>query len=264
MEPAMQGAKRTRGQMDDKDAECCICFNAFEASGPRTKVCSFQCSGGERHATCRACDKTMYSRHTDKCPTCRAPRDVATSDAMHGGRSAPPPPEDAPVLLPGGWGGFGAGRMFFAVDSSGFDGVGAGDLGHGMVQGFARASAARHSRYLVPTAMPSDAFVFDAEDDTEADNVALVEDFISNAGGGTAFDQPGDDAVASAIIEEAVRHINADSGIQGALSALRNVAGVNLAGFTRLVSNRAGRPAVRRSERARSQPGPDTPVVHVE
>jgi ribosomal protein L37E len=38
--------------------------------GPRSKVQAFGCS----HATCRACDDSLFRRADDRCPMCRAPR----------------------------------------------------------------------------------------------------------------------------------------------------------------------------------------------
>lgn len=78
------------GVVNTAAAECPICMNEFGA-GPRTKVHPFHCVGIEKHAICRACDSTLYRRHDDRCPTCRAERDVATSDARHGGRSSGTP-----------------------------------------------------------------------------------------------------------------------------------------------------------------------------
>ena len=112
--------------------ECPICFEQLRFDGPRTVVRPFRCTDG-RHPICRACDSTMYRRHDDRCPTCRAERDVGASNARHGGRvSGVPfhlrtPDGDGPLagemwmlggihLVPSN-----TGPMWFPVDTSGFD-----------------------------------------------------------------------------------------------------------------------------------------------
>jgi hypothetical protein len=51
----------------------------------------------------------MYRRHDDRCPTCRAARDVGASDTQHGGRSA-----GTPVHLQSTE----PGVVFFPIDNS--------------------------------------------------------------------------------------------------------------------------------------------------
>jgi len=56
--------------------ECPVCLDAF-GSGPSTKVFPFACEHGA-HAICRKCDRTLFVRHDDRCPTCRAQRTGAS------------------------------------------------------------------------------------------------------------------------------------------------------------------------------------------
>lgn len=217
MEPT--ASKRT---FDQCDAEtCCVCFNAFEASGARTKVYNFTCGA---HSTCRACDRTLYERHADKCPTCRASRDVDASFTVHGARG--PAPINDSLAFFGGWGGHGGpARMFFATDTSGIDG--GVDFG-----GFRRAAALRHSRSIAP-----DPTAFFA-----GEQILVVDDDDSSTSTST------DDAVAAAIIEATARDIRNDVSLQAALGALCDVASTNLANFSRLVHRRP----IARVGRARS------------
>lgn len=189
--------------------ECPICFNVFETSGPRTKVRPFRCEGGQLHPICRACDCTMFKRHDDRCPTCRAARDVPTSDARYRGRS-PPPMREAPVLLPGGWGGVGAAQlMFFPIEPSMDAPAHRADLGSGLVHGFALAAQNRRSRAAQPIPV-----VISVDSDGDGDDVA------------TAPDTSGD-AILAAIL-------GGDNGqISAALEGLTNVADVPLAQFVR-------------------------------
>lgn len=89
--------------------ECPICFNEF-GRGARTVVCPFECND---HAICRACDATMYRRHDDRCPVCRAPRLVSAARARHGARAPGVPVHERDD---GGRQGFG--HMFFPIADS--------------------------------------------------------------------------------------------------------------------------------------------------
>lgn len=86
--------------MEEEEAECPVCMEAYEASGPRTKVRPFLCEDGIAHAVCSACDRTLYVRQDDRCPICRAGRS-GSSVARNGPRpiSLPPPMEIPSWLL---------------------------------------------------------------------------------------------------------------------------------------------------------------------
>lgn len=159
MFPASKRAKAGQGSEEappepEEPEECCVCFNEF-GSGPRTKVHSFDCNGGQLHAICRACDKTLFMRNDDKCPTCRAERSDASIAA--GGYRPAPPPRERPI--PAGFGGM----MFFPVDSDEPDlfmgMVPAGsDMGLALTSGFQNAVRNRNSRFAVshPALAPPD------------------------------------------------------------------------------------------------------------
>ena len=104
-------ASRKRVERDERDpCECPVCFEAFEATGPRTKVRSYLCEGGLAHVICSACDKTLYVRHDDRCPVCRAGRS-GTSVQRNGARPSPmslPVPMSLPMSA-GSYGGDGQG-----------------------------------------------------------------------------------------------------------------------------------------------------------
>ena len=59
-------------------AECPVCMETFTQFGPRSRVKAFGCS----HATCRACDDSLFRRADDRCPMCRSSRTDA-SRASH-------------------------------------------------------------------------------------------------------------------------------------------------------------------------------------
>ena len=192
-------------------AECPICMNAFGA-GPRTIVRPFRCVGTAKHAICRACDSTLYRRHDDRCPTCRAERDVATSDARHGGRE-----EGTPVHLrdadPMGIADVAAaavGTMFFPIDD-----------GYRVVSG------------------PSISILHppDAEDGAAANIVAHLLNSAGLSGPLPVLEftrvdgEPGDDAMIPEILYRAAAAIHGDPRMTAALEGLRNVASVPLGAF---------------------------------
>lgn len=110
-------ASRKRAEREEREpCECPVCFEEFEASGPRTKVRPFLCEGGIAHVICSACDKTLYVRHDDRCPVCRAGRS-GTSVQRNGARPSPmslPSPMGLPMGLPMGI--LGAGLMSGQAD----------------------------------------------------------------------------------------------------------------------------------------------------
>jgi len=77
-----------------------VCMEEFETSraAARTIVYPFACGGGDgiRHAICRTCDRSMFNRHGDACPICRAPR-LGSSIASLGQR---PPRERELAAVP--------------------------------------------------------------------------------------------------------------------------------------------------------------------
>ena len=76
-----------------------MCMETFEASGARAEVRPFLCQSGVAHSICSACDRTMYNRHDDRCPTCRASRS-GSSVQRNGPRPiALPPPMDGGLGL---------------------------------------------------------------------------------------------------------------------------------------------------------------------
>jgi len=97
-----------------QQGECPICMHEF-GSGPRTVVRPFHCTGGQAHGVCRACDSTLWRRIDDRCPVCRAPRDVAAAAARHGARE-----DGVPVHMRSNEGEMGAAQiatMFFPVEA---------------------------------------------------------------------------------------------------------------------------------------------------
>ena len=128
------------------EKECCVCFNEF-GSGLRTIVYPFECTGTVQHPICRGCDRNLFTRNDDKCPTCRADRSAESIAA--GGWRPPPAPREEPA--PAGFGGM----MFFPVDNDGepdlFIGTGpmvgpAADMALALSTGFQAAVRNRNSR----------------------------------------------------------------------------------------------------------------------
>lgn len=76
--------------MSEED-ECPVCMDPF-GTGPHTKVFPFGCKDGVRHAVCRKCDRTLFMRRDDRCPTCREPR--TTESTLAGGHRPMPLPSD--------------------------------------------------------------------------------------------------------------------------------------------------------------------------
>ena len=81
---------RKRERAEATVEECPVCMDPF-GSGPHTKVCPFECAGMP-HAVCRKCDRTLFLRHADQCPMCRAGRSDG-SFLSSGTRGPPPSPE---------------------------------------------------------------------------------------------------------------------------------------------------------------------------
>lgn len=237
MEP---DAGKSTTTSDESALSCCVCFNNFEASGDRTKMHAFEC-GRLRHATCLACDRTLWHRWDDTCPTCRAPRDVVAGHRLHGQRQIVP--GGGGNLLFGGWGGTAAAAIFFPTDTSGFDSASAFEaVDLASAHDFVRARETRVARMRPPD--PTRFF--------DAHFATILDDDVA-----TRDDPVGDDAVAATIVEETIEAIRRDDTLQAALSALRNIASIDLSQFGRLVGRRnsagIGRAAPRRAGARRVQ-----------
>lgn len=79
--PATKRRRRGEGTLerDEASATCPICYEAFDAR-ERTVTHAFRC-GGQPHGICRVCDASMFQRHDDACPICRAERTVESMRA---------------------------------------------------------------------------------------------------------------------------------------------------------------------------------------
>lgn len=107
----MATARKRRAGAESEENECPVCMEAFETSGPRTKVRPYLCEDGVAHPLCSACDRTLYVRQDDRCPICRAGRS-SSSVVRNGPRPMPvpmalPPPMEAvdPLQMVAGFGG---------------------------------------------------------------------------------------------------------------------------------------------------------------
>ena len=201
--------------------ECPICFEQMSDNrGARTKLYAFDCA----HAVCCACDKRMFRGIDDRCPTCRAPRDVAGSVARHGQRpiGTPVHQRTAPAL-DGGGGGGGAQTMFFPMD----DGRPLRVFVDGNVPVAEVPAALNHFLSVVSTMPSLRRFRLPP---------SITEDAINDA---TAGDDD-DDVEAAADIARATINsaIEADEGIQAAVDGLMNVHETSIGSFVQRVHGR--------------------------
>lgn len=196
--------------------ECCVCFNEFEEQGPRTKIRPFSCSDGVAHPICRACDRTLFMRNDDKCPTCRAPRSLLSIQA--GGWREPPAPVEPPIMMSGL-----GGTMFFPVDSDSgepdlfiglapqrffaMSGGAPSDMAVALTRGFHAAVSSRNSRSSHPALARDSAADVSEETDGRPDT-------------------SGDAALAAAM---------SDPGIAAAIEGLNNPAAMDIGTFLRTV-----------------------------
>lgn len=94
--------------------ECPVCMETFEASGPRAEIRPFLCQSGVAHAICSACDRTMYTRQDDRCPTCRANRSGSSVQRNGPRPMSLPPPMDGGFVMPEHPGSQGIDPRFFS------------------------------------------------------------------------------------------------------------------------------------------------------